>query len=98
MVFGQIVIGPAGSGKTTYCNGMSQFLNLIGRLARVAGLRFLLRFTVSLGLGFKAQGLGFRSSGCKSQGSLLREGGLLQRPVSQFPNLTGRLSRMRFSL
>jgi adenylate kinase family enzyme len=33
MVFGQIVIGPAGSGKTTYCNGMSQFLNLIGRLA-----------------------------------------------------------------
>ena len=32
-MFGQIVIGPAGSGKTTYCNGMSQFFNLIGRLA-----------------------------------------------------------------
>lgn len=33
MVFGQIVIGPAGSGKTTYCNGMAQFLHLIGRFA-----------------------------------------------------------------
>ncbi|XVF39797.1 hypothetical protein PTKIN_Ptkin01aG0061300 [Pterospermum kingtungense] len=32
MVFGQVVIGPPGSGKTTYCNGMSQFLALIGRL------------------------------------------------------------------
>ncbi len=31
MVFGQLVIGPPGSGKTTYCNGMSQFLQLIGR-------------------------------------------------------------------
>ncbi|KAI3856074.1 hypothetical protein MKX03_009642 [Papaver bracteatum] len=31
MVFGQVVIGPPGSGKTTYCNGMSQFLRLIGR-------------------------------------------------------------------
>ncbi|KAL6296126.1 hypothetical protein ACE6H2_004268 [Prunus campanulata] len=30
MVFGQVVIGPPGSGKTTYCNGMSQFLQLIG--------------------------------------------------------------------
>ncbi|PWA82056.1 ribosomal protein L22e [Artemisia annua] len=30
MVFGQVVIGPAGSGKTTYCNGMQQFLQLIG--------------------------------------------------------------------
>jgi broad-specificity NMP kinase len=31
MVFGQVVIGPPGCGKTTYCNGMSQFLSLIGR-------------------------------------------------------------------
>uniref|UniRef100_N1QWR0 GPN-loop GTPase 2 n=1 Tax=Aegilops tauschii TaxID=37682 RepID=N1QWR0_AEGTA len=32
MVFGQVVIGPPGSGKTTYCNGMSQFLSLVGSL------------------------------------------------------------------
>ncbi|CAL0306053.1 unnamed protein product [Lupinus luteus] len=31
MVFGQVVIGAPGSGKTTYCNSMSQFLNLVGR-------------------------------------------------------------------
>jgi len=40
MVFGQVVIGPPGSGKTTYCNGMSQFLKLIGR-----SLFFLFRWT-----------------------------------------------------
>jgi len=34
MVFGQVVIGPPGSGKTTYCNGMSQFLSLLGRYVR----------------------------------------------------------------
>lgn len=34
MVFGQVVIGPPGSGKTTYCNGMSQFLSLLGRYER----------------------------------------------------------------
>ncbi|KAJ3675230.1 hypothetical protein LUZ60_004272 [Juncus effusus] len=38
MVFGQVVIGPAGSGKTTYCNGMSQFLQLIGRKVAVINL------------------------------------------------------------
>uniref|UniRef100_A0A7I4C3J4 GPN-loop GTPase 2 n=1 Tax=Physcomitrium patens TaxID=3218 RepID=A0A7I4C3J4_PHYPA len=38
MVFGQIVIGPAGSGKTTYCNGMAQFLHLIGRKTAVINL------------------------------------------------------------
>jgi len=30
-MFGQVVIGPPGSGKTTYCNGMSQFMKAIGR-------------------------------------------------------------------
>ncbi|KAI3889431.1 hypothetical protein MKX03_033885 [Papaver bracteatum] len=29
MVFGQVVIGPPGSGKTTYCNGMSQKVAVI---------------------------------------------------------------------
>ncbi|KAL6212366.1 hypothetical protein ACLB2K_017586 [Fragaria x ananassa] len=38
MVFGQVVIGPPGSGKTTYCNGMSQFLELIGRKVAVINL------------------------------------------------------------
>lgn len=30
-MFGQIVIGPPGSGKTTYCNGMAQFMQALGR-------------------------------------------------------------------
>jgi len=34
MSFGQLVIGPPGSGKTTYCYGMSQFLKAIKRFAR----------------------------------------------------------------
>lgn len=38
MVFGQVVIGPPGSGKTTYCNGMFQFLKLIGRKVAVVNL------------------------------------------------------------
>ncbi|KAF8024643.1 hypothetical protein BT93_F1730 [Corymbia citriodora subsp. variegata] len=38
MVFGQVVIGPPGSGKTTYCNGMSQFLQFIGRKVAVINL------------------------------------------------------------
>ncbi|KAK1553702.1 hypothetical protein Q3G72_002320 [Acer saccharum] len=36
--FGQMVIGPPGSGKTTYCNGMSQYLSLIGRKVAVINL------------------------------------------------------------
>ncbi|EGG17310.1 GPN-loop GTPase 2 [Cavenderia fasciculata] len=38
MPFGQIVIGPPGSGKTVYCNGMSQFLASIGRKVAVVNL------------------------------------------------------------
>jgi GPN-loop GTPase len=29
--YGQVVIGPCGSGKTTYCDGMQQYLQLLGR-------------------------------------------------------------------
>ena len=38
MSFGQLVIGPAGCGKTTYCNGMQQYLRLIGRTVSVINL------------------------------------------------------------
>lgn len=30
-LFGQVIIGPPGSGKTTYCHGMQQFLTAMGR-------------------------------------------------------------------
>ncbi|ODQ57486.1 hypothetical protein WICANDRAFT_35195 [Wickerhamomyces anomalus NRRL Y-366-8] len=38
MPFGQIVIGPPGSGKSTYCNGVVQFFNAIGRKSSVINL------------------------------------------------------------
>jgi GPN-loop GTPase len=38
MPFGQVVIGPPGSGKTTYCNGMQQFMKLSGRKVAVVNL------------------------------------------------------------
>lgn len=38
MPFGQLVIGPPGSGKTTFCNGMQQFLQLLGRKVAVVNL------------------------------------------------------------
>ncbi|KAG8227588.1 hypothetical protein J437_LFUL000688 [Ladona fulva] len=37
-IFGQIVIGPPGSGKTTYCHEMSQFLQQIGRKVAVVNI------------------------------------------------------------
>eukprot|EP00951_Prasinocladus_malaysianus_P028687 scaffold262408_cov25-Prasinocladus_malaysianus.AAC.1 len=33
MLFGQLVIGPPGSGKTTYCDGMQQYMSAMGRKA-----------------------------------------------------------------
>lgn len=38
MPFAQIVIGPPGSGKSTYCNGCSQFFNAIGRHSQVVNM------------------------------------------------------------
>ncbi|KAK9844007.1 hypothetical protein WJX81_001766 [Elliptochloris bilobata] len=38
MPFGQLVIGPPGSGKTTYCNGMQQYMRLLGRKVAVVNL------------------------------------------------------------
>lgn len=37
-MFGQIIIGPPGSGKSTYCHGMYQFLSAIGRKSTVINL------------------------------------------------------------
>ncbi|KAL2084982.1 hypothetical protein ACEWY4_020500 [Coilia grayii] len=36
--FGQVVIGPPGSGKTTYCRGMQEFLTNLGRKVVVVNL------------------------------------------------------------
>lgn len=38
MRFAQLVIGPPGSGKSTYCNGMHQFMGAIGRKCSVVNL------------------------------------------------------------
>ena len=37
-IYGQVVVGPPGSGKTTYCNGMQQYLRLLGRDAWVVNI------------------------------------------------------------
>ena len=37
-IYGQVVVGPPGAGKTTYCNGMQQYLRLIGRETLVVNL------------------------------------------------------------
>lgn len=36
--FGQVVIGPPGSGKTTYCRGMQEFLTNLGRKVVVVNM------------------------------------------------------------
>lgn len=36
--WGQVVVGPPGSGKSTYCTGMQQFLSLAGRKVAVVNL------------------------------------------------------------
>ncbi|NXX81426.1 GPN2 GTPase, partial [Urocolius indicus] len=38
LAFGQVVIGPPGSGKTTYCQGMREFLSRLGRDVAVVNL------------------------------------------------------------
>ncbi|CAG7951440.1 unnamed protein product [Penicillium olsonii] len=38
MPFAQLVIGPPGAGKSTYCNGMHQFLGAIGRQCSIVNL------------------------------------------------------------
>jgi hypothetical protein len=38
MPFGQLVVGPPGSGKTTYCTGMHQYLTAIGRKTAIINL------------------------------------------------------------
>jgi len=38
LIYGQLVIGPPGSGKTTYCNAMSKFLESIGRKVAVINI------------------------------------------------------------
>ena len=37
-IFGQIVIGPPGSGKSTYCKAMKEFLTGIGRKVAIINL------------------------------------------------------------
>ena len=38
IIYGQVVAGPPGSGKTTYCTGMQEYLRLLGRNAYVINL------------------------------------------------------------
>jgi GTPase SAR1 family protein len=38
MAFGQLIIGPPGSGKTTYCTGVAQFLRSLGRVVCIVNL------------------------------------------------------------
>jgi len=38
MPFAQLIIGPPGAGKSTYCDGMYQFMSAIGRQCSVVNL------------------------------------------------------------
>lgn len=38
MPWAQLVIGPPGSGKSTYCDGMHQFLSAVGRPSSIVNL------------------------------------------------------------
>lgn len=38
MPFAQLIVGPPGSGKSTYCDGMHQFMSAIGRPCSVVNL------------------------------------------------------------
>lgn len=38
MAFGQVVVGPPGAGKTTFCNGVLHYFELSGRKAAVINL------------------------------------------------------------
>lgn len=38
MPFGQLIVGPPGSGKTTYCRGMQQFMQAAGRKVAIVNL------------------------------------------------------------
>ncbi|XP_051171634.1 GPN-loop GTPase 2 [Leptopilina boulardi] len=38
LLFGQLVIGPPGSGKTTYCNAMGKFLESLGRKVAIINI------------------------------------------------------------
>jgi GPN-loop GTPase len=38
MPYGQIVVGPPGAGKSTYCAGLLQFLTAAGRYVAPLGL------------------------------------------------------------
>lgn len=40
VLFGQVVVGPPGAGKTTYCHGMKMFIDELGRKCEIVNLDF----------------------------------------------------------
>lgn len=47
LIFGQLVIGPPCSGKTTYCNEMSKFLKSLGRKVAVINIGMQIKYCCS---------------------------------------------------